>query len=435
MATSEVFACWTIKDLQEYIKENGGNPDSFDEKSGLIQEATRICYEIERQVLSSRLGLGGATAATPSSEDASAPPLPGQEGGPAYGNTNVPVTPTSGNYGTPPAPENPAQSTTVWNQAGLHAGPLAAPAPTPYLAPGPMPSPATGRAQKRALLCGCNYAGAPHALRGCVNDVHCMAYLLKTKFGFLEPDIVILTDDQPVPQLWPTRMNMLYQIQVLVWNSQPGDSLFFHFSGHGAQTQDYSGDEPDGLNETLCPCDFKEMGMIVDDELNLLLINPLPPGARLHAVIDACHSGSVLDLEYNCKARDGPLYWKTAYDHAPSMYKGTAGGEVFQFGASRDKQKAADTQALSGYASTGAATFSFIQGIERWGPYVTYGQLLLDMTYTLQTVNSSAMPTGGVGIFSKVLNSALDFLGLSGQTPVLSSNAPFDMMSRPLCIL
>jgi hypothetical protein len=41
--------------------------------------------------------------------------------------------------------------------------------------------------------------------------------------------------------------------------------------------------------------------------------------------------------------------------------QGTAGGEVIQFGASRDQQTAADTQKLSGYVATGAATFCFIQ--------------------------------------------------------------------------
>ena len=34
-----------------------------------------------------------------------------------------------------------------------------------------------------------------------------------------------------------------------------------------------------------------------------LLVNPLPVGVRLHAVIDACHSGSLLDLEFKCKVR------------------------------------------------------------------------------------------------------------------------------------
>lgn len=30
-------------------------------------------------------------------------------------------------------------------------------------------------------------------------------------------------------------------------------------AGHGSQVRDDSGDEVDGLNETLCPCDFKHV--------------------------------------------------------------------------------------------------------------------------------------------------------------------------------
>ena len=41
-----------------------------------------------------------------------------------------------------------------------------------------------------------------------------------------------------------------------------------------------------------------QAGMIIDDEINVLLVNPLPPNVRLHAVIDACHSGTAMDLEY-----------------------------------------------------------------------------------------------------------------------------------------
>ena len=43
------------------------------------------------------------------------------------------------------------------------------------------------------------------------------------------------------------------------------------------------------------------------------------------------------------------------------VVQGTAGGEALQIGAARDKQTAADTAAMSGGASTGAATFAFIQ--------------------------------------------------------------------------
>ena len=87
----------------------------------------------------------------------------------------------------------------------------------------------------------------------------------------------------------------------LLQGSQPGDSLVFHFSGHGAQQRSYSGDEVDGMDETLCPLDFETQGMIVDDEINAALVRPLPHGAKLHALVDACHSGTALDLPFLCR--------------------------------------------------------------------------------------------------------------------------------------
>lgn len=41
----------------------------------------------------------------------------------------------------------------------------------------------------------------------------------------------MLTDDQPNPAKWPTRANMVMAMQQLVAGAQPGDSLFFHYSG------------------------------------------------------------------------------------------------------------------------------------------------------------------------------------------------------------
>lgn len=65
-------------------------------------------------------------------------------------------------------------------------------------------------------------------------------------------------------------------IQWLTTGMRPGDSLVFTYSGHGSRQRDYSGEEVDGYNETLCPVDFRQAGEIVDDELNHRLINPLP---------------------------------------------------------------------------------------------------------------------------------------------------------------
>lgn len=87
----------------------------------------------------------------------------------------------------------------------------------------------------------------------------------------------------------------------LVQGCQPGDSLVFHFSGHGSQQRNYTGDEVDGYDETLCPLDFETQGMIVDDEINAAIVRPLPHGVKLHAIIDACHSGTVLDLPFLCR--------------------------------------------------------------------------------------------------------------------------------------
>ena len=62
----------------------------------------------------------------------------------------------------------------------------------------------------------------------------------------------------------------------------------------------------------------------MDDDLNRLLVNPLPPGVRLHAIIDACHSGSVLDLEYRAEFRSSAPVWTNEYSRRPSVYKARA---------------------------------------------------------------------------------------------------------------
>ena len=102
----------------------------------------------------------------------------------------------------------------------------------------------------------------------------------------------MMTDDQADPTRIPTRANMLQGFRWLTMDMRPGDSLVFHYSGHGGQTRDYSGEELDGMNETLMPLDWKTAGEIVDDDLNRLLVNPLPQGVKLHAVMDCCHSGA-----------------------------------------------------------------------------------------------------------------------------------------------
>ena len=114
-------------------------------------------------------------------------------------------------------------------------------------------------------MIGINYIGSPNQLRGCINDAQNISRFLNSHYGFAYDDMVILTDDQPNPDAQPTRANIIRAMRWLVNGAAPNDSFFFHFSGHGGQTEDLDGDEEDGYDETIYPVDFKRAGMIVDD--------------------------------------------------------------------------------------------------------------------------------------------------------------------------
>lgn len=68
--------------------------------------------------------------------------------------------------------------------------------------------------------------------------------------------------------------------------------------GHGGQTKDLDGDEPDGFDEVIYPVDFRHNGHITDDEMHRIMVRPLQGGVRLTAIFDSCHSGTALDLPY-----------------------------------------------------------------------------------------------------------------------------------------
>ncbi|KAH7537736.1 hypothetical protein FEM48_Zijuj03G0124500 [Ziziphus jujuba var. spinosa] len=302
--------------------------------------------------------------------------------------------------------------------------PTGAPSPYNHAPPGNPPS---VHGSKRALICGVSYRYTRHELKGCVNDAKCMKYLLVNKFNFPESSIVMLTEEETDPYRRPTKHNIRMALYWLVQGCRPGDSLVFHYSGHGSQQRNYNGDEVDGYDETLCPLDFETQGMIVDDEINATIVRPLPAGAKLHAIIDACHSGTVLDLPFLCRMdRTGRYVWE---DHRPrsGVWKGTSGGEVISFSGCDDDQTSADTSALSRITSTGAMTYSFIQAIER-GHATTYGNMLNAMRTTIRNTDNDL----GGGIVTSLITMLLTGGSLGGlrQEPQLTANEPFDVYTK-----
>eukprot|EP00756_Hemistasia_phaeocysticola_P015001 Hpha_TRINITY_DN15380_c0_g1::TRINITY_DN15380_c0_g1_i1::g.89612::m.89612 len=200
---------------------------------------------------------------------------------------------------------------------GPPGGPPGQPA-APYGPPGGAPQQANffgggapaGGGQVKALLIGINYVGQQGQLGGCVNDVKTIQSLLQklglsSRPGYQE---VVLVDDRSFPGAkMPTKAEILRAFQWLASNNRSGDTLFFHYSGHGGQTRDLDGDEGDGYDETLIPVDYKQAGQITDDEIFARLVAPLPAGCRLTSVMDCCHSGTAMDLPYIFKANRGGM--------------------------------------------------------------------------------------------------------------------------------
>ncbi|KAL6323411.1 hypothetical protein AAG906_038980 [Vitis piasezkii] len=328
---------------------------------------------------------------------------------------SVPPPPPRADHAPPPQPQLPALS------------------PYNHAPPGPPPS-AHGR--KKALICGISYRYSRHELKGCINDAKCMKYLLMNKFQFPESSILMLTEEETDPYRIPNKQNLRMALYWLVQGCQPGDSLLFHYSGHGSRQRNYNGDEVDGYDETLCPLDFETQGMIVDDEINATIVRPLPHGVKLHAIIDACHSGTILDLPFLCRmSRSGQYIWE---DHRPQsgVWKGTNGGEVISFSGCDDDQTSADTSALSQITSTGAMTFCFIQAIER-GHAATYGSILNAMRSAIRSAGNGVGGGGGGGAVTSLISMLLTGGSVSGglrQEPQLTACQPFDVYTKPFSL-
>jgi hypothetical protein len=140
---------------------------------------------------------------------------------------------------------------------------------------------------KKALLVGINDYGGIGDLRGCINDVTNIRNILKTFFGFTNESIRVLIDARA------TKENILTRLDKMITQSQAGDFLLFHFSGHGSQIRDLENDElKDHMDELICPYDMNwDDGFITDDMLGRLL-EKLPGGVHMEVILDCCHSGT-----------------------------------------------------------------------------------------------------------------------------------------------
>lgn len=125
-----------------------------------------------------------------------------------------------------------------------------------------------------------------------LNDLPIKHQNIHTFFHNMEKDRYI----KKISQLGVTNisLNTLTNVQKCFdyVSSLSNTIIYFHYSGHGYQIIDKSGDEIDGCDEI-----FLNKTM-TDDYIWHNFIMKLPSSSHIFATIDACHSGSGLDLPY-----------------------------------------------------------------------------------------------------------------------------------------
>lgn len=239
---------------------------------------------------------------------------------------------------------------------------------------------------RRALLIGINYIENPNnRLNGCINDI----INIEKKLRSTNPNLIEyrkLSDDQSNALLKPTRKNIIDGINWLVSGLKSGESVFFHYSGHGGLTRDTSKDEKSGFDSCIYPIANGKIEMITDDELRVMLVSKIPSGSKCFAVLDCCHSGSALDLRYMYSA---PEYGKIIVSQDEKYPKTT--GDVLFLSGCQDNQTAADTVDIKNIP-TGALTNALLDVWTTYGINIKFKYLLWDIRTSLKKAGYTQIP-------------------------------------------
>ena len=205
---------------------------------------------------------------------------------------------------------------------------------------------------KKALLVGINYSNDPSArLYGCINDVINTTEVLTNIYGYSSSNVICLRDDINNPALYPTKDNILSNLNKLIAESRSLSEIWFHYSGHGSQIKDTTGDEIDGLDEVIVPTDFRQKGFITDDEIYNIVKNSK---CKTMLIFDSCHSGTMCDLQWSFEYKNGS-YLKTMNTNKILPNK-----NIISISGCKDTQTSADAYDTEAKQGVGAFTSSML---------------------------------------------------------------------------
>jgi hypothetical protein len=171
---------------------------------------------------------------------------------------------------------------------------------------------------KKALIVAVSHYG-PQTGWDTINAQNDLPLLLEAaeQLGIPHSQIRVLRDGEA------TYQGISDALQEMKAGARPGDFIYFHFSGHGQQRQDYDGDEADGFDEALVPYDspmrfsaaYQGDRLITDDQIyhwTQELRPVLGPQGGIFITLDACHSGTA--------ARAGGKYRGATFPMAGQEY-------------------------------------------------------------------------------------------------------------------
>jgi hypothetical protein len=221
---------------------------------------------------------------------------------------------------------------------------------------------------KRALLIGIDYVSNPSIkLNGCVYDVINMSNILMDAYDYSSSNITILRDDINNSATMPTRANIINNLLSLAKQSGPLDEIWIHYSGHGSQITDKTFSEQDGLDEILVPVDYQTAGFIKDNEL-LEIIKTFPCKTLL--LFDACHSGTMCDLQWSFQYVN-PKTWTKIKNNNIVINN----PNIYMISGCKDDQTSADTFVRANKISEGAFTNAFINALRYYRHNVSINTL------------------------------------------------------------
>jgi len=263
--------------------------------------------------------------------------------------------------------------------------------------------------KKRALIVAIgNYA--PETKWGKIssaNDVPMIKEALSRQ-GF--EDIEVVADEQA------TKKGVLGQFEKLLNKTQKDDVILIHFSTHGQQIEDLSGDEVDGFDEAIIchdsPKEFKKgykgNRHLNDDELaDWILKIRTKAGSKgdVFLLADACHSGSLSRSVGTLTVRGGAA----ALSLTGKEVKAKRTKEAF---LSNDEKLDSDMNDLAPYAIISAASANQLNYEIMDDDFKTYGSLSYAFN---KVINKASANETYRSLFAKI-QSEMKVLVMS-QTP------------------